>query len=150
MKRKWAFWGASVGAFLVVCLPSTYFFEALNRYHRYISGVEPGALRPINVRLVTRHDNKRAASESVRLDFINFSFKKPAAQRVALIGDFNGWKDLGLTLARQADGRWELLLPLPKGRHRYLFLVDGKPELDPANPEIADVDGRKASVKTVR
>lgn len=149
-KKKWAFWGAAVGAFLIVCLPSAYFIEALNRYNRYISGVEPGALRPIKVRFLPRHDNKPNADESARLDFINFSLKKPEARRVALIGDFNGWKDLGLALARQPDGRWELLLPLPKGRHRYLFLVDGKPELDAANPETAEVDGRKASVKVVQ
>jgi hypothetical protein len=29
------------------------------------------------------------------------------------------------------DGRWVIRLDLPHGHYRYLFLVDGKPRLDP-------------------
>ena len=148
-RNKWAFWGAAVGAFLLVCLPSTYFLETLGRYNRYLSGVEPGTLKPVHVRFVP-HRGGRGVDPAARLDFVSFALKKASAKRVSLIGEFNGWKDDALPLARTGDGRWELLLPLPKGRHRYLFVVDGRPELDPANPETVEAEGRKASVKTVR
>jgi hypothetical protein len=29
------------------------------------------------------------------------------------------------------NGRWLASLELPRGHHRYLFLVDGEPTLDP-------------------
>lgn len=33
---------------------------------------------------------------------------------------------------RQApDGRWMASLEIPHGHHRYLFIVDGQPRLDP-------------------
>jgi hypothetical protein len=35
-------------------------------------------------------------------------------------------------MTRMPDGRWMASLELPHGYHQYLFLVDGKPVLDPA------------------
>ena len=34
-------------------------------------------------------------------------------------------------MARQPDGQWMVSLELTHGFHEYLFLVDGKPVLDP-------------------
>lgn len=147
-RNKAAFWGIAVGAFLLVCVPSTVFIDALSRYRRYVDGVDGGTLRQTRVRFVP-HKGGPKADPAARLDFVEFALRQPKAKAVSLIGDFNGWKDSGLPLSRRPDGRWELLLPLPKGRHHYLFVVDGEPRLDPAASATGEVDGRKASVKVV-
>lgn len=148
-RNKAAFWAVAAGAFLLVCVPSTVLLEAFTRYKGWLDGVDPGALRPTRVHSLPHRDVRRGQPAS-RLDFVEFSLKRPKAKKVTLIGDFNGWKDDSLPLARQSDGRWELTLPLPQGRHHYLFVVDGNPELDPGNREVAEADGRRASVKVVR
>ena len=149
-RAKWTFWGTAAAAFLVICLPTTYFLEALRRYERYLSGVDPTALRPTRSRFLPHRDGGRHGVEpTAQLDFIEFRLKEPKAKKVELIGDFNGWNETGLPLSRQAAGVWELLLPLPRGRHHYLFVVDGRPILDPSNAQAADIAGRRASVKVI-
>jgi len=34
-------------------------------------------------------------------------------------------------MTRMPDGGWTIRVELPHGHHQYLFLVDGKPTLDP-------------------
>lgn len=48
-----------------------------------------------------------------------------------LVGDFNGWNCAATPLRRTPDGRWMIGLELPHGHHRYQFIVDGQPALDP-------------------
>lgn len=62
---------------------------------------------------------------------INFSYFAPKAKSVQLIGDFNHWDGAGHPMQRMPDGAWHLQLPMTSGQHRYLFLVDGEPVLDP-------------------
>ncbi len=62
---------------------------------------------------------------------INFYCSAPKAESVFLAGDFNGWDPRSLPMKRRVDGWWFLQLLLTHGHHRYWFLVDGKPELDP-------------------
>jgi len=40
-------------------------------------------------------------------------------------------------MKRQPDGGWHLQIPLNHGHHHYLFLVDGKPMLDPRAQGVA-------------
>jgi hypothetical protein len=47
----------------------------------------------------------------------------PRARRVEISGDFTSWKPMAL--ARAADGRWTLTLPLGAGTHRLNARVDG-------------------------
>jgi hypothetical protein len=148
-RAKLTFWGTAAVAFLIVCVPTTYFVEALRRYERYLSGISPAALRPTRTRFVPHRDRPQTIEPKSRLDFVEFRLKQAQAKQVGLIGDFNGWKANGLPLARQPNGTWELLLPLPSGRHHYLFIVDGQPLLDPANSQTAEVSGRRASVKVI-
>lgn len=53
------------------------------------------------------------------------------AQAVCLAGDFNGWHPTSHPMQRQLDGAWRLEVDLPHGHHRYQFVVDGRPALDP-------------------
>jgi 1,4-alpha-glucan branching enzyme len=62
---------------------------------------------------------------------VNFFCIAPAAQNVSLIGDFNQWHPNATPMTRQADGSWQVQVPLHHGHHRYQFLVDGVPALDP-------------------
>ncbi len=62
---------------------------------------------------------------------VNFFCSAPRARKVYLTGDFNHWSKSGLPMCRQVDGWWFLQVPLCHGHHHYIFLVDGKPTLDP-------------------
>lgn len=65
------------------------------------------------------------------LHLVDFFCRAPEAKNVFLIGDFNGWEPTANPMNRMPDGGWVLRLELPHGHHQYLFLVDGKPVLDP-------------------
>jgi 1,4-alpha-glucan branching enzyme len=62
----------------------------------------------------------------------NFFCRALEANQVSLVGDFNKWDAQATPMTRMPDGRWMASLELPHGYHQYLFLVDGKPVLDPA------------------
>src|SRR5258708_9209804 len=62
---------------------------------------------------------------------VNFYCSAPTAQSVHLVGDFNGWNPLAHPMHRQLDGCWFLQVLLTHGHHRYPFLVDAEPLLDP-------------------
>jgi 1,4-alpha-glucan branching enzyme len=65
------------------------------------------------------------------LHHANLFCRAPEAQHVSLVGDFNHWNPAAAPMRRMPDGRWMASLELPHGYHQYLFLVDGKPVLDP-------------------
>jgi 1,4-alpha-glucan branching enzyme len=62
---------------------------------------------------------------------VHFICVAPKAECVMLIGDFNGWDPASHPMHRHPDGGWHSMVPLSHGHHRYLFLVDGEPTLDP-------------------
>lgn len=82
---------------------------------------------------------------------IRFQFFAPTAHRVQLAGSWsdNNWArgdgpvgeaDIGLMTDDDADGMWEIVVPLAAGRYQYLFWIDEATwSLDPGNPE--EVDG---------
>jgi len=68
---------------------------------------------------------------------VNFICFATEAKSVALVGDFNGWNPDALAMNRQPDGAWTAQVEMGHGHHQYLFLVDGKPTLDPKAQGIA-------------
>ena len=81
---------------------------------------------------------------------INFICVAPLAKAVFLAGDFNGWDHASLPMQRQPDGAWLLQLPLHHGHHRYCYLVDGQPALDPRAQGVArGPKGEKVSLMSV-
>lgn len=62
---------------------------------------------------------------------INFFCFAPKAQSAYLAGDFNGWNCFSHPMRRQLDGSCFIQVFLTHGHHRYQFLVDGEPTLDP-------------------
>src|SRR6056297_3494202 len=79
---------------------------------------------------------------------IVFNLKKPDAETVKLVGDFNNWDSSGINLIRK-NGYWETELEVKEGSYRYFFVVDGKVVLDPDNPSIEDPFGDKVSLVNV-
>jgi 1,4-alpha-glucan branching enzyme len=71
------------------------------------------------------------------LHHVNFFCVAPNAQHVTLVGDFNDWHPAATPLCRMSDGRWMASLELSHGYHQYLFLVDGRPVLDPKASGVA-------------
>jgi 1,4-alpha-glucan branching enzyme len=71
---------------------------------------------------------------------VNFFCDAPRAESVKLVGDFNGWDLAATPMRRMPDGRWMASLELHHGHHRYVFLVDGEPQLDPNATGIARDD----------
>jgi 1,4-alpha-glucan branching enzyme len=83
---------------------------------------------------------------------VQFVAVAPGATSVTLVGDFNDWNVAATPMhAASEDGIWSVSLPLPPGRYRYAFLVDGTRWMaDPAAPAAADSDfGSTNSVVTV-
>ena len=62
---------------------------------------------------------------------VSFILMAPEARSVSVVGDFNQWDSAANPLNRRIDGGWSALIELPHGHHRYQFLVDGHPTLDP-------------------
>jgi 1,4-alpha-glucan branching enzyme len=62
---------------------------------------------------------------------ISFFCIAPNADCVCLVGDFNGWHPFSHPMEKRMDGGWFLQIRLSHGHHRYHFLVDGRPTLDP-------------------
>lgn len=92
--------------------------------------------------------DRYSAKNASRL--VPFSIFAPQAKSVYLTGDFNNWDESSMPMVRQPDGAWKLDVELTHGHHHYLFIVDGKPVLDPRAHGIArDESGQKVSVIAV-
>ena len=78
-------------------------------------------------RAVIIGDSVASMASAIRdtLRIVQFMLTAPAASRVAIAGDFNGWDTRGTPLVRDSgNGRWAVTLALAPGRHRYAYVVD--------------------------
>ncbi len=53
-----------------------------------------------------------------------FVIYRPDVSHAAIAGDFTGWKDVPLQRIG-SSGYWEISLNLPRGEHRYVFVLGG-------------------------
>jgi Carbohydrate-binding module 48 (Isoamylase N-terminal domain) len=93
--------------------------------------------------------DSRHPDTSVRV--VKFVIAAPQANRVSIVGDFNGWNAAAAPAVREKDGSWTMFVPLRPGRYVYSFVLDGEHFVnDPAAP-IAPDDGygQKNSVVVV-
>ncbi len=71
-----------------------------------------------------------------------FGLKAPEAERVSVVGTFNGWDPEAHPLqGPDRGGVWSLRLFLPPGRHRYMFVVDGVRWVTDPNAAVREEDG---------
>ena len=68
---------------------------------------------------------------------VAFTCHAPHAREVFIMGDFNDWHPGTHALKRMPDGAWRGEISLNHGHHHYLFVIDGKPTLDPHAQGIA-------------
>ena len=81
---------------------------------------------------------------------LQFVLVAPEASAVALVGDFNDWSVSATPLERAEGGVWTVTVPLPPGRYRYSFVVDGSVwRNDPDASAAEDEFGRPNSVVTI-
>lgn len=71
---------------------------------------------------------------------VRFTFADAAAGSVAVAGDFSRWNPIQLTPHIQGGTRiWVGVVPVPRGEHRYMFVVDGSRWVtDPLAPVVRD------------
>ena len=84
----------------------------------------------------------RAATEAVE-DGIRFSLTDPAAQSVALAGEFNNWSTTATPMNKEGDV-WSITMALEAGKHEYKFVIDGQWVADPDNPVTSGEYGNSA------
>jgi hypothetical protein len=78
-------------------------------------------------------------------DGVVFTVEAPGAERVQLVGDFNGWIMEGSEM--ESDGRfWRKVLNLHPGRYLYRYVVDGQWHTDPVNTDAEPCPGGYNSV----
>lgn len=71
-------------------------------------------------------------------DFIPVTFRIPSTlgQDIYIVGDFNNWiADENSRLTRE-NGCWKKDLNIKPGSYRYRFIIDGKWQEDPTNPNL--------------
>ncbi len=54
-----------------------------------------------------------------------FTCHAPAARAVFLAGTFNGWDPKATPMIKDAEGNWDVAVPLSPGRYEFRFVVDG-------------------------
>lgn len=147
-RNPWAFWGATALVLALVSVPSAEWLSAAAAYARFVRGWDPAPLKPAPTSF-TPHSHGRA-DDPPALKPVEFRHRAPKAKSVELVGDFNAWKPGLLRLTRGGDGWWGIVVPVPEGRRKYLFLVDGRPEVDAKAPTGEGPEGRRVSLKEVR
>ena len=81
---------------------------------------------------------------------VNFLCAAPEASQVVIVGDFNGWDPAKNPMHQAHDGTWQASFPVHSGHHRYHFLIDGVPHLDPRATGVVKMeDDSKASLMSV-
>ena len=63
---------------------------------------------------------------TVQGEWVEFSFFRPGARQVHLAGDFNGWNQGELPMARTAEGYWLVRMRLPSGEFKFRYCADGE------------------------
>lgn len=84
----------------------------------------------------------RPAAPVVTPSGVRFVLVQPAARSVALAGSFNQWSASSHPLVRGGSrGMWTVVVPLPPGAHRFMFVVDGTRWISPPLAEDYEDDG---------
>jgi serine protease AprX len=93
-------------------------------------------------------------SPDIQGELVSFTYFDPAnqAERVAVIGSFNGWDPKGYQMTSRSPGLWQISMPIPPpGNYAYKFLVDDHWVHDPENlVRVEDGYGGFSSILEVR
>jgi len=116
------FFASSVGIVWPTCIPRRRFQNTYSRCKRNMNTTTSE---------LSSTQSPRPYSGRRQRHSVTFFCDAPEVENVTLVGDFNGWDPAATPMRQTPDGRWMATLDLHHGHHRYLFLVDGTPTLDP-------------------
>ena len=133
---------------IFLCIPSLLLVQTLETYWKFLNAHPQEVLRQQTVKNVPR-SLRNSIREEILPSFESFRIYAPHAKSVLLAGDFNHWKPERHPLSKDKKGFWETLVPLPGGRYRYRFKVDGQWVLDPQNPNVDRSGSLPSSVRVV-
>ncbi|MEP6731736.1 MAG: glycogen-binding domain-containing protein [bacterium] len=81
------------------------------------------------------------------LRLVRLVFDNPAARQVAVIGDFNGWREDATHMKRdERTGKWAVTLALHDGEHRYAIVVDNTRRAGDVRVKAGDATGHVYSL----
>ena len=124
VKGPWMWPALAMAAMLVLGVGIWFLYQGPSK--------DPGTRK--SLALVSEQDK---VQESVPEQSLNVDLHLPAAESVALVGDFNDWNKDSHPLKRDKQGSWRITLALRSGYFQYQLLVDGKKWiLDPGNPVV--------------
>ena len=85
-------------------------------------------------------------------DGVRFTLEHAVAKSVSVAGDFNDWSPSAHPLTRNGAGRWSVVVALPAGEHKFMFVVDGEQWMVPplAEDYVDDGFGSRNGVVVVR
>lgn len=146
-RNRWTFWALAITVIALISVPSIEWLGALRDYADFASGWEPSPLKPTRTTFTPRESR---ADDAPELKPVEFRHRAPKAKSVEVVGDFNAWKPGLLKMKRGADGVWRLVVPVPVGRHKYLFLTDGQPQVDAKAETATGPEGRRVSIRSVK
>ena len=84
---------------------------------------------------------------------VRFELVRADATSVAVAGTFNQWSASSHPMMREENrGAWTVLIPLPAGEHRFMYVVNGTEWISPpaADDYIDDGFGAKNGIVVVR
>lgn len=98
---------------------------------------------------------------NVSNNWVEFSFYRPKAVQVHIVGDFNQWRQGELPMVRTAQGYWIARVRLPGGLYKFRYWSDGQwfadyaafgLEYGPFGPDsvVMVADAKPELAKTVR
>jgi len=91
----------------------------------------------------TKSERGPAQTQSVpscKGQWVTFHYNEPRAEKVSVIGDFNGWnKEQGIMIKKA--GRWTFTICLSPGRHLYTYRVNDRVVKSPPDAETTVPDG---------
>lgn len=137
---------------LLLCVALTGLLITGEDYYTFASGAIESAAgaATLDKADLDKLTHPAAAKLNTEIKFRNFFITIPGAKKVELQADFNSWGKNPLPLKAYAKGYFETSVALAAGEYKYVFVVDGKDVLDPANLDRTTVDGRTVCIKTVK
>jgi chromosome partitioning protein len=114
-------------------------FEDYQALAREVLGQEPAAMASAATETYGNGTRGRAPVDRGSAPIpsgqgVIFSVEAPHARCVQIAGDFNGWTVSGAEMERSGP-LWWTVLPLSRGRYHYRYVVDGRWQADPSNPD---------------
>lgn len=103
---------------------------------------------PMQKKNKLRKNDGNGAQVGPKVVEVKFALECAEAKDVYVCGDFNDWSPAAVRMIkRDESGHWEKRLVLPRGRHEYKFVVDGRWIADPDSHE--DVVNTFGSINSV-